>query len=129
MDGWRRYGKYMLSSIGAGVFLAVAAAQCHAGAVSGSMASHAASSINAIGGHPFSEPPPPPPPPPPPVDAGVPPPPIDVVPPPPVAIGGPPPTATPEPASVTMAVVGVALASAAGWYRRRRQQKDNVAEA
>jgi hypothetical protein len=94
----------------------------------------AAASLTMIGGHPQppdtpsgpSSPPPPavgntsppPPPPPPPTNNNGPPPPG---PPPPTTQGGQPPSSSPEPASIVTGLIGLTLAGAAGWYKRRKR--------
>jgi hypothetical protein len=96
--------------------------------------------MTMIGGHVTvpSTPPPPPvtsgsqPPPPPPPDTGgtpTPPPPPPTTtggptptPPPPTTQGGHPPSSAPEPATIITGLVGLGLASAAGWYQRRRRK-------
>lgn len=94
-------------------------------------------SLTMIGGHvPVTPPPPAPPtmsvtsPPPPPQIISTPPPPPPPVttggstptPPPPTTQGGPGPSGAPEPATIITGLVGLGIASAAGWYRRRRRR-------
>jgi LPXTG-motif cell wall-anchored protein len=102
-------------------------------AVCGELSAALVANLTLIGGHgphvPLVPPPPPstsggtaPPPPPPlspPVDTGPPP----SIPPPPTTTGGPPPSTTPEPASIVTGLLGLALASAGGWYQRRKKQR------
>jgi hypothetical protein len=179
MDGWRRYRKGVLATLGGlGLFLAAGANQLWADglvvtlpsgatvggeaavfqpitatdpmraqnpvaefgrvieectqAVCSELSAALMAHLTLIGGHgphqPLSPPPPPttsggtapppPPPPSPPPDTGPPP----STPPPPSTNGGPPPATTPEPASIVTGLLGLGLASAAGWYKRRKRQ-------
>jgi hypothetical protein len=117
---------------------AAAALQGYAQEVVGALsADWTALTMTMIGGHvivPTTPPPPPTPtgspsPPPPPTTTGgtpTPPPPPTTTgstptPPPPTTQGGPGPSGAPEPATIVTGLLGLGIASAAGWYRRRRR--------
>jgi hypothetical protein len=123
MDVWRSYQRTVLNSLAClGVFLVAGTGHLRAGALAPGIVTRTAASVTHIGGHPFTPP-------------DVPPPPPDSGPPPPTDTGGPPPGGnlqppadTPEPAALTSALVGMAVASAAGWYRRRKLRNTDAAE-